>query len=294
MDPIALFRLDRELALWRKAGRAPIMWWRDDDARAPTPQLTRLLDIAAGLPLSLAVIPDGDLRVLAVRLKDVPGVTIAQHGVDHGNRRQAGEARSEFTYGTPPAAVARAVAAGRKCMEEAGLAPAFFVPPWNESDQTLLRAIRWANYSVYSVGIYGRPEEGLLHFGAQVDFLRWKGKPRFRSTGRIFNALRRQLEWRRTTGRFAEPIGVLTHHLFHDEQTWRFLEWFLSFARVRFHWMGFPEILDMCAGSWLKLMGAQANDTSMLEPFPSLAPRVRLVGIDGGRSDRPSRPAKNS
>jgi peptidoglycan/xylan/chitin deacetylase (PgdA/CDA1 family) len=293
MDPIALFRLDRELAQWRKIGRAPIMWWRDDDARAPTPQLDRLIGIAAGAPLSLAVIPDGDLPSLANRLRDVPGVTIAQHGVDHENRRPAGGPRSEFSHGTTPQTVSLAVAAGRRQMEQAGFAPAFFVPPWNESDPNLLRAIRAADYHAYSVGIYGRPEEGLLHFGAQVDFLRWKGKPRFRSSGRIFNVLRRQLEWRRNTGRFAEPIGILTHHLVHDERTWRFLEWFLSFARVRFHWMSFPEMLDMYAGSWLKLVGVYANEFGALEPSPP-PPRPRLVGIDGGKRGQSARPAKKS
>ena len=285
MDPIALLRLDRELALWRKAGRAPGMWWRDDDARTPTPELDRLLNVAAGAPLSLAIIPDGDLNALAQRLDGAPGVTIAQHGVDHENRRAAGGARSEFISGTPGPVVARAVLTARRRMEEAGLAPVFFTPPWNESDGPLLEAIRTAGYSAYSVGIYGQPEEGLLHFGAQVDFLRWKGAPRFRSAGRILNTLRRQLEWRRTTDRFAEPIGILTHHLVHDERTWRFLEWFLPFARVRFHWLGFPEMQEASVRTMLKLVGAPSAHIAARQVIT--LPMSTLSITPGSRRTRP-------
>ena len=294
MDPIALLRLDRELALWRKAGRAPAMWWRDDDARTPTPELDRLLNVASGAPLSLAIIPDGDLPALAKRLDGVPGVTIAQHGVDHENRRAYGEARSEFTFGTPGATIARAVLTARRRMEDAGLAPVFFTPPWNESDAPLLQAIKTAGYPAYSVGIYGRPEEGLLHFGAQVDFLRWKGAPRFRSSGRILNALRRQLEWRRTTDRFAKPVGILTHHLVHDEATWRGLEWFLPFARMRFRWLGFPEMLEARVNTMLKLIGEQPNSIPAREiislPMPTqvIAAGSRRPGLRRFRRGKPS------
>ena len=292
MDPIALLRLDRELANWRKVGRAPSMWWRDDDARTPTPELDRLLNVAAGAPVSLAIIPDGDLTALAKRLDGAPGVSIAQHGVDHENRRASGEARSEFVHGTPASVVARAVVHARRRMEDAGLAPIFFTPPWNESDAPLLEAIRTASYPAYSVGIYGRPEEGLLHFGAQVDFLRWKGAPRFRSSGRIFNSLRRQLEWRRTTDRFSEPIGILTHHLVHDERTWRFLEWFLPFARVRFRWLSFPDMLEARISTMLKLVGAPSAPLVAREviamPKHSIAAGSRRIGPRPFRRAKPS------
>ena len=54
--------LAMELRRWRAAGRKPVLWWRDDDARDDAPALRRLLALAAatGLPLTLAAIPDGD------------------------------------------------------------------------------------------------------------------------------------------------------------------------------------------------------------------------------------------
>ena len=40
-------RLDAELDAWRRSGRQPSLWWRDDDVSEPTPALARLLDLAA-------------------------------------------------------------------------------------------------------------------------------------------------------------------------------------------------------------------------------------------------------
>jgi hypothetical protein len=58
-----------ELDRWEEAGRVAQLWWRDDDAVAPTPALDRLLDVAAGIPLSLAVIPAEMVRELATALR---------------------------------------------------------------------------------------------------------------------------------------------------------------------------------------------------------------------------------
>ena len=46
-----------EFDRWEEAGKVATLWWRDDDAVAPTARLGRLLSIASGVPISLAVIP---------------------------------------------------------------------------------------------------------------------------------------------------------------------------------------------------------------------------------------------
>ena len=244
MSTIALIRLIHELGIWRRAWRPPVLWWRDDDCREPTWQLDRLLHVRDGLPVTLAVIPDGNLAALAARLETLDGVAIAQHGVDHENRLPEGGPRSEFSEGMAQDCINAAVAAGRARLAAAGLAPLCFVPPWNEASDRLIAAIRAAQYQTYSIGIYGAPRDGLAHVGAQVDILRWKGAPRFRGRAKIFNALRRQLEARRKSGKFEEPIGILTHHLVHDEAAWAFLGWFAKFARNRFDVRGFDALAD--------------------------------------------------
>ena len=246
MDILALSRLEHELAIWRRAWKPPVLWWRDDDCRLPTWKLDRLLYLSAGLPITLAVIPDGDLNALAARLEKVPGVSIAQHGVDHANKLPEPGPRSEFPPDMAQDQVNASVVAGRARLTAAGLAPRLFVPPWNEADHRLKKAILAAGYSTYSIGIYGQASPGLAHIGAQVDVLRWKGEPRFRGQRRIFDALRTELEHRRASSRFDEPIGLLTHHLVHDESTWAFLDWFLKFSRTRFEWRSLD---DLCAPS---------------------------------------------
>lgn len=239
---LSYLMLLRELARWTKLGKTPAIWWRDDDAREATSQLDRLLRVRDGLPISLAVVPDGDLEGLASILRAAPEVSISQHGMDHVNRLSDGSRRSEYLDDATQAQVSDCVRGSRKRLEEAGFQPAFYTPCWNVFDERLLRAVKAANYTTYSAGIFGRPTPELGHIGAGLDVLRWKRAPRFRGRARIFKELRRQLRMRRRSQDFQEPVGLLTHHLVHDEPTWRFLEWFVCFSRSRFVWRSFPQL----------------------------------------------------
>lgn len=239
---LALMRLNHELAIWRRAWHVPQLWWRDDDCREPTWQLDRLLEVRRDIPITLAVIPDVDLNPLANRLSATSDVTVAQHGVDHENKLPPGGPRSEFPVDASQSAVSAAVAAGRARMVAAGLPPITFVPPWNEPSDRQIEAIKSARYDSYSIGATGKPLEALKHVGAQVDILRWKGKPHFKGRRRVFDALRKQLEARRAMGAYEEPIGILTHHLVHDEPAWRFLDWFVAYSRNRFQWRSLSEL----------------------------------------------------
>jgi len=239
---IALMRLNHEQAIWRRAWHVPVLWWRDDDAREPTWQLDRLLEVRRDLPLMLAVIPDVDLHPLANRLGAAADVAVAQHGVDHGNKLAPGGPRSEFRASAAQAEINASLAAGRARLVAAGLPPVTFVPPWNEASDRLITGIVEAKYDSYSIGINGCARDGLKHVGAQVDILRWKGKPHFKGRRRVFDAIRKQLEDRRKRGAFNEPLGILTHHLVHDDAAWQFLDWFVGYARKRFDWRSAAEI----------------------------------------------------
>lgn len=241
MSWLAQKRLELELGAWRRRGHRPRLWWRDDDARQATAQLDRLLTAASGLPLALAIVPDGDLAGLAGRLAKETALTLSQHGVDHQNRHPAGGRRSEHPPGATQAEISAAVARGRDAMRAAGLEPRFYTPTWNEYDDGLLTAVREAGYVTFSAGINGYPTQGLKHIGADVDFMRWKGAPQFKGSARILNLVRRRLEVRRRQRRYGAPIGILTHHLVHDEPTWAFLTWFLDYSKPRFVWCNFAE-----------------------------------------------------
>ena len=69
--------LVNELDQWGEAERVATLWWRDDDAVAPTAGLERLLSIAGGVPVALAVIPsvaEPELAVWLARLTIDPGI----------------------------------------------------------------------------------------------------------------------------------------------------------------------------------------------------------------------------
>src|SRR5271169_1991792 len=90
-----------ELDCWEEAGKVATLWWRDDDAVAPTARLDRLLSIASGVPVSLAVIPADAEQELAQWLahfrRSAPKacVVVLQHGWRHLNRL-GGAKKSEF------------------------------------------------------------------------------------------------------------------------------------------------------------------------------------------------------
>ena len=246
MSKLALFRLRRELARWHACGHRPVLWWRDDDVRGMSPALDRLLKMANGLPISLAVIPEGVSLTLAARLDGVPGVTIGQHGIDHVNRRTPAEGpAADYTSAMDPSPLARGIMAGRLTLEQFGLEPLFFSPPWNRIEPVLLEALRITGYFDLS-GWNGEGATllGLRRLDTHIDLLRWKGGTRFRGAGRVYDDLRGHLAKRRETGEFKRPIGLLTHHLDHDEASWRFLEGFLSLLRPAVQFRGFGELIE--------------------------------------------------
>ncbi len=243
-DLIARRRLEGELDRWRRLDRRPTLWWRDDDAKEPTIALDRLLGLAKGRPITLAIVPLGPLAALADRVRGAPGLTVAQHGTDHINRRSAGQPPNEYPPEAKATDVALAIAAARRRMAAAGLEPLLYVPPWNQVDQTLLDALRQVGYSAYSAASDHQAANGLVQIGAQLDILRWgRASPCFRGETRIWDGLRRRLRAARRAGQFHHPIGLLTHHLAHDEDAWRFLERFLIFADDAFQWSPFETVV---------------------------------------------------
>lgn len=247
VDEIALWRLNRELERWRRGGQRPKLWWRDDDARELTAALSRLIEMADGRPLTLAIVPAGELKSLAGGLHGVRRLTIAQHGVDHINRRPPGKSPCEYDLATRAPQVCLAIKTARRAMTQAGLAPAAYVPPWNQVDDVLLEALPPAGFTVLSGGAERLATTTLSQVGAQLDIMRWsRTPPRFRGWGRVLNTLRRRLKTHRRVAEPDLPIGLLTHHLAHDEEAWRFLAWFIAFADRNFQWCSFEEAQPLC------------------------------------------------
>ncbi|WP_421737934.1 DUF2334 domain-containing protein [Caulobacter sp.] len=222
--------LGPELARWKAAGHAPVFWWRDDDARRPSPALDRLLELSRrfGAPITLAAVPDGDLPALAQVCASTPGVELAIHGFRHENRAPAGQPSGEVNDQDSLEGVAAEVEAAIAVFARAGVEAELFVPPWNNAHPTLDAALVRHGLVVSRYGELRAPGAAPPRIDAHLDVMRWKPTARFRGARRFLLRARRLLVERRVRGLWDDPIGLLTHHLDHDEASWTFLEAFLA------------------------------------------------------------------
>lgn len=225
--------LGPELRLWAGAGHAPVIWWRDDDARAPSPALDRLLALSRQFdaPITIAAVPDGDIHALTQACRAADGVELAIHGFRHRNRAPEGRPSGEVNDDDRLSDIVSELGTALEVFRRAGVTPSLFVPPWNNAHPTLVKALALQGLDLSCYGETrrdGRP----ARLDAHLDVMRWKPRPRFRGAVRFLLRMRRLLAERRKRDLWIEPLGLLTHHLDHDASTWRFLEAFLSAFKV--------------------------------------------------------------
>lgn len=231
-------RLSAEVARWRDEGRTVDFWWRDDDARRSTPELGRLLQLSAasGVPLALAVIPEGAEPDWLSRLPSTVGVL--QHGTDHVNRAGEGQKKTEFPAGEGVPRIAERLARSRLLLE--GWAGAQFVPalapPWNRLAPELRPAVLQAGLrglSQFRSRVSSHSLPGLRQVNTHVDLVAWRGGGGFVGADEALAAAVEHLVARRT-GRCdaGEPTGWLSHHACHDGPAWSFLERLFDVTRA--------------------------------------------------------------
>lgn len=228
--------LGAELALWTRAGHTPVIWWRDDDARSPTGALEQLLALSHrhDAPLTVASIAGPSLPALVRRLEAEPGVEIAVHGFRHINRQPDGRGFGEIVAEDDIDWVRGQLRTAVSTFHRAGAAPTLFVPPWNNLAPQLLAVL--PDSSLRAVSGFDQASattNGVARLDTHLDVLRWKDGARFRGAWKFLSRMRRLLAQRRKAGQWDEPIGLLTHHLDHDRDTWLFLERFLAAFPVR-------------------------------------------------------------
>jgi hypothetical protein len=200
-------------------------WWRDDDAETATPALDRLLLLARrhDLPLALAVVPKRATADLADRLARSPNVSVLQHGWSHRNHAPAGEKKMELGDHRPLDAVLDDLKQGFDGL--ATLFPGKFlpvlVPPWNR----IAVSVRAARGEIGLTGIstFGPVSGSDRHeANTHLDVFVWKPARRPLERAEAYAVLASELE-RRLAGD-QEPIGILTHHLVHEEKSWDLLD----------------------------------------------------------------------
>jgi len=233
-----------ELARWAKADRRPTFWLRDDDAVEPTLPLDRLLALIDRfhVPLVLASIPAHATQALADRLAGDQLVSVAVHGWSHENHAPPAKKKHELGLHRPESKVLADLRNGSDRIRQLFGAQAIplLVPPWNRIDAALLPALPALGFRALSV--YGPPQPAPLPMiNSTVDIMDWHGTRGCLPTPVLVTMIVTQLRAAFATN---DAIGVLTHHLVHDEAAWAFLETLFEATGKRgSDWLGFDAML---------------------------------------------------
>lgn len=226
--------ISQELDAWATAGRPATFWWRDDDATEPTPALDRLLAIARryATPLTLAVIPARAQPALAEALAGQATVRVVQHGWAHLNHRPPGEPKAELGPDRPIPFMLGELGRGSLFLDrlfgDSWLR--ILVPPYNRACQDLVQVLPLAGYQGLSrYDARGAGPSGLVQVNTHVDIMEWSRTRAFLGEAEALSLTLDHLRARRAgTVDAAEPTGLLTHHLAHDEPAWAFIERFVD------------------------------------------------------------------
>lgn len=205
---------------------APIrFWWRDDDAQTASPQLDRLLALANrhSLPLALAVIPQPATAELAARLAEESRVAVLQHGWRHQAHNPAGEKKAELGSHRPLKQVLEELRSGRDKL--AGLfadrSRPVLVPPWNRVGKDVAAARHVVGLP--GLSLFGDKSTADPHLvNTHIDITIWKPRRRPMELPTVYGALGREV--RKRIAGLDEPLGILSHHLVHEEASWSLLE----------------------------------------------------------------------
>ncbi|PRD42481.1 polysaccharide deacetylase [Phyllobacterium phragmitis] len=236
--------LHQELLRWERAGRVADFWLRDDDAIEPTAALDRLLDLTGeyAVPVTLAVVPAFTGEALAVRLSGVEHALVAVHGWAHENHAPEGEKKQELGPHRPRDIVLEDLARGFARMDDlhGERALPLLVPPWNRIDPGLVPELGRLGFQALSVFGPSKPASIRL-INSNVDVMDWHGTRGCRDHALLVEEIVAQLG--RAFGG-GDAVGLLTHHLVHDEAVWSFVKrLFEMTSRHRVRWRSPREML---------------------------------------------------
>ncbi|WP_415404329.1 polysaccharide deacetylase family protein [Tateyamaria sp. SN3-11] len=226
----------------RRDGMAVPLWWRDDDAIAPTQALDQLRGLSEEIDLSvhLAVIPSLAQPAL---VDAMAGMIPVVHGWAHQDHSTAPEKKNEFQTPRPDAVEETAMALARMHDIFGTRLRPMFVPPWNRINADVTQALAAQGYTALSTfGPRAGPQAapGLTQINTHIDPIWWKGTRDLVDPDHLIAQTVRHLTARRTgTEDTEEPLGLLTHHLVHTPEIW-------SFTRAFLH-----EMISGGATSWV-------------------------------------------
>ena len=217
-----------ELEIWRDRALTLPLWWRDDDATAPSPALERLLALASSFeaPLHLAVVPFWAQPALAQRMQEAEQVFAIPHGWRHENHAPPTEKKAEFGAHRPVAVMLAEVQRGWQRIEAlfGPLALPVFAPPWNRACPAVVDRLVDCGLTALSAFQPRRQRfaaPNVLQVNTHLDPISWRGGGVLIEPEALADIIADHLRARRQTrADNLEPYGLLTHHLVHDEPSW--------------------------------------------------------------------------
>lgn len=222
------------------------LWLRDDDAVEPTPALDTLLDLCGSFsaPVTLAVIPETTTEKLAQHLDSSDIAQVAVHGWSHVNYAGTKEKKQELGSHREPDIVLDELQSGLDKLHDlhGGRLVPMLVPPWNRIDAGIVAGLAGLGYRALSV--FG-PEKNTVPpcLNTHVDVIDWHGSRGGREDDILFaETAARILKAAENGG----TTGILTHHLVHDDNVWRFLRRLLeaTAGHAAARWRSSKDLVD--------------------------------------------------
>jgi hypothetical protein len=227
--------VERELAHWRRAGLKPRFWLRDDDAVRPTPALDRLLGLIRthDAPLLLAVIPMEATQALAEAIGHEKLVTPAVHGYAHRRHTPDGMPAMELGGARPVEEILGELQEGRTILRRlfGERLSGILVPPWNRLSREVAARLHEVGFTALSTNSWHEDGSALPQLNTQIDIVDWANGRRGHTVEWAMAEFLRRLEQARERG--GAPLGLLSHHLVHDEQAWATLEALFLYLKER-------------------------------------------------------------
>ena len=229
--------LEEEIARWDKPAK---LWLRDDDAIAPATALDRLGEFADRfqIPTVIAVIPQLAEKQLARWVEDNRQMKVAMHGISHINHAGVNEKKCELGLHRGRQIIIDELS--EHCKRSKDMFGEHFtgmlVPPWNRIDKSLIPELEAIGFS--SLSTYGWAcSNDILQINTHVDIIDWKASRSGWPLDKIIDDLCSALQHARENN--VGPVGILTHHLVHDEKNWQMLSELLEIlaAQEKIEWI---------------------------------------------------------